>query len=182
MIENAASADIVVVGTVTRWTPTGSAGVSIFKPIELTLSVERILKGSASETIRFVESTSYAPAEGATHQWAGGSGACGTFDADPTGVRALYALRHTPEGTLAAGRCSGTYLGIGGDPNAVGGVDGESYIAQVEAALAAAGLPNTGTGPTRRNESPIPLGSLALVTMSVALGGLALCVGRRDPR
>lgn len=179
MLESAASADIVVVGTVTAWAPTGSPGASIFTPIELDLRVERVLKGNPGETVRFVEHTSYAPSQGAAYLWAGTSGACGTFAADPTGHRALYALSEQPDGTLRAGRCSGTYLGIGVDPNSVGGTGADEYIAQVEAALAAVGLPHTGTGQRRRVPSPIAIGVPAVATAGLALTAGALFLERR---
>ena len=165
-------AEYVVVGRISGWEVLSDPNPApSFLTIKLTVDVERVLKGEPPAPLTFVERASFSyrpdPADPAQQldQWAGSSGSCGTFDADPTGVRALYSLYSLPDGELEAGLCSGTYLGPGVPAGVTTPLD--DVIALAEAALGVNQLPATGAGPS-------PSGGVALPVLALAVSGAAL--------
>jgi hypothetical protein len=92
-----AESDIIVAGRVTNVAVGGKGAIENFVEVRLTLEVDRYLKGSGPRTIEIRDLRSamllrqpqtgadYLNARATDVQWAGGSGACGTLDADPTG-------------------------------------------------------------------------------------------------
>jgi hypothetical protein len=160
------SVDAIVIGSVTSWIPTGPADETAFRPIELTLDVERVLKGSPPDPLTISEPRSYSEFPTGP-QWAGSAGACGTFDADPTGVRAVYFLRGSS--TFSAGRCSGTQFGIG-----VEQIDVDGYVGEVEAALSGKVLPDTGSGPSPNRWPLLAVVSLTAVGIAAIVAGAQL--------
>ena len=72
-----------------------------YAAIRLGMTVERVYKGTVDPTIEMFAGNTLLV--GATYQWVGTSGACGAFDADPTGQYAILGLylddfgRYRPE-------------------------------------------------------------------------------------
>jgi hypothetical protein len=180
-------AEYVFVGRVSGWNVISDPPpVSPFYlTIELTVEVERVLKGAPPASLTFVDRATFTyrpdPADPAEQidLWAGSGGACGTFNADPTGARALYSLSSLPDGELEAGMCSGTYLG---PPQGVpGGVTTllDDVIALAEAALGVDKLPDTGAGPSPSGGPALPVLALAVSGAALAAAGGLLVVRRR---
>ncbi len=111
-------ADVIVIGTVTDWRVAEELGADdgFQPPLELTLSVEGVYKGNARETLHFLDSGSYREVSGGPARWAGSAGACGTFNFDPRGIRALYSL-YDNDGSLRSSLCSGSVVPDPTDPN-----------------------------------------------------------------
>ncbi|HZU78248.1 MAG TPA: hypothetical protein VFA70_15880 [Dehalococcoidia bacterium] len=114
-----ADSDVVVVGQVAWWeslapTPAVSAGsTGPFVPIRVTLQIARALKGSAPATLTFVDDASRLVTPTESGAWAGASGACGSFDADPTGKQVIIGLRQETDGLYHADRLRTFYIGDG---------------------------------------------------------------------
>ena len=180
-------ADYVFVGRVIGWDvlPDPNPVSSFYLPIELTVDVERVLKGEPPALLTFVDRATFTyrpdpadPTQQLDH-WVGSGGACGTFDVDPTGVRALYALSSRSDGVLAAGMCSGTYLRA--ELGVPGGVTTplDDVIALAEAALGVQRLPDTGAGPAPSGGVALPVLALAVSGAALAAAGGLLVVRRR---
>lgn len=86
-------------------TPTG------FRQAVVSLDILRVYRGSALSTLRFVDNASavvYRDAQGqSVIDYAGGSGMCGTIDADPVGQYALIALARGVDAQWHANRLYG---------------------------------------------------------------------------
>jgi hypothetical protein len=102
------AADYVIIGHVTEWETRDRIGSLIYTPVEFTLAVEGAFKGDVADEITFVDEYTYYESPGGDKNWIGSSGACGTFDADPTGVRGLYSVFEGDDGRLGVGMCSGS--------------------------------------------------------------------------
>jgi hypothetical protein len=94
-------ADVIAEGWVERVDISPErTGFGAFHPVKVTLRVVRSLKGDAPTPLVFTDTSSYFPDPGGglNGYWAGGSGACGVLDADPTGQYALIVFkRHEGE-------------------------------------------------------------------------------------
>ena len=83
-----------------------------FVPVEVVLRIERFLKGSASNPVTFFDARSvYRALDGSPVRqfdgsvlFAGGSGACGILDADPSGQYALIVFGRDADGRLTVHR------------------------------------------------------------------------------
>lgn len=116
-----AESEVIVVGQLTEWREDDHIRFpalvgSGFVPIRLTLRVERVLKGSTPATLAVVDHASLRrqpPAPNLPERtfWAGGAGACGSFDEDPTGKHAVLGLARNADGTYQAHRIHTFYLG-----------------------------------------------------------------------
>ena len=77
-------------------------------PVEVSLRIERVWRGDVGGTLTFIDAGSaYLLPDGTLH-WAGGMGACGVLDTDPTGRYAVIAF-HTD---LSGNRTTWTGLAI----------------------------------------------------------------------
>lgn len=90
-----------------------------FREAVVRLDVEHVYRGAALPTLRFVDSASVSIARDARGNdvlaYAGGSGACGTIDADPVGRQVLIALALGDDGRWHANRLYGALYGEGLD-------------------------------------------------------------------
>lgn len=95
-----AESDIIISGVVTGWQrvphPAGSPDMG-FDAIRLSIAVEDVLKGEAGGNLAAVDTASLHKDTG---QWLGSSGACGAFNADPTGLYVFLGLRRAEDGSL----------------------------------------------------------------------------------
>lgn len=111
-----ADSDVIVAGRVLGWERGSSAAApsppagSPFVPIRVMLRVEQRFKGSTPAEIVVIDHASLHELPGQSG-WAGGAGACGSFDADPTGMYAVMGLTRNADGTYQAGRPRTFYLG-----------------------------------------------------------------------
>ena len=109
-----AESEAIVVGRLTGWEegdtdPPPPPDGSLFVSIRVTMTVERRLKGRAPAVITIVDQASLfrIPAEAGRPEqtfWAGGAGACGSFDEDPSGKYAVMGLWRNPDGTYRPNR------------------------------------------------------------------------------
>lgn len=111
-----AGAEVIVAGRVQGWEKGDEAAMppalrgGMFVPVRVALHVEKWLKGVTPAEIIVVDYSSLAELSGRT-EWAGASGRCGSFDADPTGQYAVMSLGRLADGTYGAHRLSTFYLG-----------------------------------------------------------------------
>jgi hypothetical protein len=87
----------------------------LYVPVELRFEVDRVLKGAYSREIAIVDATSLhvipaSPDGPMRHDWAGGAGACGALDHDPTGWYAVFGLHRTEGRQLRTNRLTTFYL------------------------------------------------------------------------
>lgn len=117
-----AQSDLIVIGQITAWTPRPELRVmEMFTPVELTIDVWSVVKGSAGRTITVIDQASYAPdhARMVEHkplyrdEWLGSSGACGAFDSDPAGAYVILGLNLHEDGTYRTSRPISFYVGAG---------------------------------------------------------------------
>jgi LPXTG-motif cell wall-anchored protein len=134
-----AASDLIVAGRVTDWHALPKLNPDFaLTPIQVTMSVERMLKGTASAQFQFGASLDV---DSNSPTWTGNAGGCGVvFDADPKGEYFVLGLSKGTDGTYSASPLAvfseGTQPTIFGD-----------RFAQELAALgvsAPANLPNTG--------------------------------------
>jgi hypothetical protein len=103
------ASDVIVAGRITawelvenvrRWDPkTGDEpiddpnfyGPGPYNPIRLQLDVEHVYKGPRMATVSMVDANSLEIYNG-VERWVGSSGACGAFDADPSGQFVILGL------------------------------------------------------------------------------------------
>ena len=107
-------AQLLVLGRVTAVTIGGST-VGDFRQAVVSLDVVHVYRGTASAPLRFVDDASISVSRDARGnqvvQYAGGSGACGTIDADPIGKSVLIALARDDDGRWHANRLYGALYG-----------------------------------------------------------------------
>ncbi len=109
-----ASSDVVVAGIVRSWEVVDApGGPTMFQPVIVTIETERVLKGSVPGVLeaRDMSSLIRAGQGAATESWAGGSGACGAFDFDPTGKYVVLGLSKAEDGTLHTHRLHTFFVG-----------------------------------------------------------------------
>ena len=144
-----------------------------YTPVEITLRVERLLKGSAPNPLTFVDPRSAVQLPDGTVLWGGASGACGILDADPTGQYALIVFRRDTESRLTVNRIDGASFGNGPDALRV------RELRQRITAQLRPGLPNTGRGGARV-DAPLSWNvGIGLVAL-VVLGGTSIVRRRRQ--
>ncbi|MPZ48301.1 MAG: hypothetical protein GEU75_03145 [Dehalococcoidia bacterium] len=110
------SSEVIVMGTITGWQPvTAPANIpthSTFQTVEVTISVDRTLKGTPVSSLVAVDTSSLIrEGQGPAGAWVGSSGACGAFNADPTGMYVLMGLSRTDGGALRTHLLHTFYIG-----------------------------------------------------------------------
>lgn len=88
----------------------GPLKASGFVEATVTLDVIHVYRGSASSPLRYVDSGSVSPLKNPStgkHDFAGGSGACGTIDDDPVGKYVLIGLARGEDSRWYASRLFG---------------------------------------------------------------------------
>lgn len=157
-------AAVIAEGRVERVTvrPDLPAPSNAFTPVEVTLRVERFLKGRAPNPLTFVDPrTAFQRPDGRV-QW-GSGGACGILNVDPTGQYALIVFRQDADGRLTVNLLYGVAVGAGPDDPLVG------WLRQRIITGLQPGLPNTGGGGAQ-----VPL---ALPVGPLVTGGLIAILG-----
>lgn len=96
-----AEAELVVGGRVISWQRLPADANAPFVPVRVTLVVAQSWKGEAGPTVSFIDRTSLASGS-AQELWVGSGGACGVFDAEPTGQYLVLGLDREPNGTYRA--------------------------------------------------------------------------------
>ena len=93
----------------------GPLAVGGFREATVTVAVEHTYRGEKATELTYVDRASVsvsADARGASRvDYAGGSGACGTIDADPVGKHVLIALARGDDGRWLANRLYGAIYG-----------------------------------------------------------------------
>ena len=111
-----AESEIIVEGRITGWTERHDLNTQpgSFIPVEMTVRVERVFKGNPAPEITFVDGASYTRGanNAGQNRWAGGGGACGTFDVDPTGATVILGLNRGEAGELRSHRLRSFYVGF----------------------------------------------------------------------
>ncbi len=120
----------------------GSGGGDPYVPVEITLRVERVLKGDAPSPFTFVEAGSVRrePLPDGSRRY-GDNNCFAILNADPTGQYALLVLFRRDDGRLFALKGVGTAFGDGPDATRVQHV--RHYVV---GRLQPSALPNTGAG------------------------------------
>jgi hypothetical protein len=140
-----------------------------YDPIRVQIRVDRIYKGSAFETIEVIDGASLEVYDhDPKYVWVGASGACGTFDFDPTGSYAVVGLTRADDGSFRAGRFRLFYIG----PQPPETYDSRplSYVAP----LLPGTLPNGGGRVMDADFPFLPALALAIVGPLAFLAGAAL--------
>ena len=170
-------APIIAEGWVDKITLRPDLPNSPYIPVEVSLQVERLVKGSAPPHIVFIDSASVLPGQGGqplrrpdgTLQFNGGAGACGILDEDVTGKYALIVFLEGNGQTLRVNRLAAAF----GD-----GPQADAIIRLRQAVLAVGqpiSLPSTGDGGLLGdNGKRIP----PLETLAFGAVLLALAVGK----
>jgi hypothetical protein len=103
------SADLVVGGWIEGWRERPDLStMGELQAVELDLRPERAFKGSLPADLVVIDSGSYFPRSG---DWHGGAGACGSFDADPSGLYLIAGLTRAQDGTYRMNRLRTFFLG-----------------------------------------------------------------------
>ena len=113
--------DLIVIGQITAWTPRPELAVmQMFTPVELTIEVWSVAKGSAGSTLTAIDPASYAPDNRPLEhkplyrdEWIGDAGACGAFDFEPLDAYVILGLKQLDDGTYRASRPLAFYAGLG---------------------------------------------------------------------
>ncbi len=124
---------------------TGKGTNDAYIPIRVDMTVERVLKGNvASSTIAIIDRRTLGPPYPGhdEYEWIGASGACGAFDADPTGFYAIMGLSQNDDGTFGSSRFQVFYLG-----ERPGGAGYDRALQRMASFPGAAALPALGSGP-----------------------------------
>ena len=155
--------EVIVEGRITRWHPTDHQGLPAtwtFSRIQLEMQVTKTHKGDTGSEISFTDAASLS---NSGQSWAGGSGACGAFDQDPTDAYVILGLNRSEDGTLATNRLQTFY--IGEEP---AGERYESALRRLQG-LSAVRPPLTGYGPPYYQESKSSLEKALPVAGFIAL-------------
>jgi hypothetical protein len=103
------SADLVVGGWITGWHERPELStMGELQAVEVEINVERVFKGPLPADLVIVDTGSYFPRAAG---WYGGSGACGSFDADPSGLYVVAGLTWAEDGTYRMNRLRTLFLG-----------------------------------------------------------------------
>jgi hypothetical protein len=172
--------DLIVEGRIAGYEATSDVAEYNFLPVEVSVVIERTLKGNASGTIAIVDDSSLAaPRPGLTEspRWEGSSGACGAFDLDPTGKWIVMGLSIAEDGTYSSSRILTFYLG--------NGPTGEEYqqaLSRLASFEEAAGLPVTGSAaPSSRSATAVGV-FLSAVAVLAGLSMFAVAADRYRKR
>lgn len=176
-----AESDIIVSGVILGWEETDAQEYqppeSSLKTIRVDLRVEDVVKGEAADTISFLDSGSLMniPPDERGYVWAGSSGACGAFNADPTGHYVFMGLHRDEDGNL---RSSLPRVFFIGERSAFAGSRYER-TGEILSSFGLTRLPAAGHGSAyeaagARVDAPL----LTLGTFLVALGLGSLALGR----
>ena len=168
-----ATSDVIVEGRFLDWelAPELNRG-DAYLGIRVEMAVQRVWKGQiAEEVITMLDSASLGPPYPGhdEYEWVGASGACGAFDADPTGFYAIMGLSQRDDGTFGSSRFLVFYLG--GD---AGGEQYDRALQRMASFPGAAALPALGSGPGADDTGGFATVVVAgaVVTIGVALLGL----------
>ncbi|MCI0777819.1 MAG: hypothetical protein J4N95_06540 [Chloroflexi bacterium] len=160
-----AASEVIVAGQLTSWEITSDESAAGFQPIRVFMSVDRVYKGPPGlNEISFVDAASLNSTRQSEfdYTWSGSAGACGAFNAAPTGIYALMGLRSDEEGTYRSNSLLVFYYGQGpADAEFQRALDGLASLP------GAASLPALGSGPA-------PSTTHHLVAAVVALGAALL--------
>lgn len=109
-----AATDLLIAGRVTAIEIAPTASRTGFRRTAVTVAVDAVLRGRApGSVVTFVDDASaYVDPLGVV-RFAGGSGACGVLDEDPTGRYVVIALKRAPDGVLQANRLYGAAFADG---------------------------------------------------------------------
>jgi hypothetical protein len=170
--DKVADSEVIVAGRLDRWERAGEArGAGEFVPIRVTMTVERVFKGDAMPTIAIIDHGSLidypVQGTGATRiVWGGAGGACGSFDADPTGRYAIMGLRRPPNGTYGANRLLTFFLG----DEPVG--DGFEFAMNRLVPLQPGRLPRTGAASAELDPAPAVLPTAFGISTLIVAGAI----------
>ena len=151
---------------------------SPYVPVKVEMAVQRVFKGEVvGTTISLVDPVSLSAHD--EDAWIGASGACGAFDADPTGRYAIMGLSRNEDGTYRPHRMFWFFLGDG--------PDGDVYVRALEriASFAdAAELPplGSGSGPSGGGREVGSFVAAGAAILGVALLGTSAAVRVRGRR
>ena len=170
-----ATSDVIVEGRFLDWelAPDLNRG-DAYLGIRVEMAVQRVWKGQvAGEIITMVDSASLGPPYPGhdEYEWIGASGACGAFDADPTGLYAIMGLSQRDDGTFGPSRFLYFYLG-----DDAGGERYDLALQRMASYPGAAALPALGSGPDASVPGPAATLTVAVIMamMGTALLGLAV--------
>jgi hypothetical protein len=106
------ASDVIVGGRITGWTRRDDLiERTTYTPVELHIEVAHAWKGALSPGDVIIDGASlYQPPGQPDVLWAGGGGACGALDHDPTGWYAVFGLRRDESGALRTNRLTTFWL------------------------------------------------------------------------
>ena len=170
-----ATSDVIVEGRFLDWelAPELNRG-DAYLGIRVEMAVQRVWKGQiAEEVITMLDSASLGPPYPGhdEYEWVGASGACGAFDADPTGFYAIMGLSQRDDGTFGSSRFLVFYLG--GD---AGGEQYDRALQRMASFPGAAALPALGAGPSASVFGPAATLTVARIMAMVGTVLLSLVV------
>lgn len=168
--EPARESDVIVGGQILGYEPLSPpVATNPMVPIRLRMRIDHVYKGELRSgeivvdersLIRYTDET--ASQVGRTHDWAGGSGGCGTIDHEPTGWYAVYGLhRGETDGWLTTNRLTTFYLAP--EPYEV------NALAYLNDRL---GLPAVGVG----SRDTAPFKTVIVKALAVCTGVAAACL------
>jgi hypothetical protein len=104
-----AGSELVVGGWVIAWQDRPDLStMGELHAVAIDLQVDRVFKGTLPAGFEVIDNGSYMPgADG----WFGGLGACGSFDADPTGSYVIAGLSRAEDGTYQMNRLRTFFVG-----------------------------------------------------------------------
>ena len=171
-----AESEVILSGVIQGWEETTIEGFpegAHVKPIRVDLAVEERLKGEAPSRFSFVDTGSLTnvPA-GQEPMWSGSSGACGAFNADPTGMYVFMGFSRDETGTRRSNLLTTFYIGDRAGFEAFRGGDMAEFL------LGTYGLerpPATGHGASRDDgATDYTLLMFAALLIAFGAGGLKL--------
>lgn len=167
------TSDVIVEGRFLDWelAPELNRG-DAYLGIRVEMAVQRVWKGQiAEEVITMLDSASLGPPYPGhdEYEWVGASGACGAFDADPTGFYAIMGLSQRDDGTFGSSRFLVFYLG--GD---AGGEQYDRALQRMASFPGAAALPALGSGPNAAGSAATLTVAGIMAMMGTALVSLAV--------
>lgn len=160
-----ADSPALIRGRITGWRDIAESTTSVYRPIEVTVAVTSVYKGSPPSTFTFVDEVSYT-VNGGQAYWAGAAGACGVFDFDPTGAEIIMPVRRDDAGDIRLNRLEVLYLGPPSDRL-------DQVDALIRSRLGSPIAPAAGTGHDEdqdRQSSSVFAAGLALLAAATALG------------
>lgn len=145
-----------------------------YTPVEVSLRLTRTLKGSAGDTVSFVDyGTAWRRPDGSV-LW-GSGGACGIMEADPSGRYALIVFMRSADGRLVVNKIFGAAFGSGPDDPGV-----QQLRQRLLDRLRPSAMPRTGTGDVALRA--LDLGGLVAGGAVLAVAALAMFSSRYTRR